>query len=320
MSTSSTRLLRLISLLQTRRYWSGQDLCERLGVDKRTVRRDIDKLRSLGYPVQASSGLGGGYQLGAGAEMPPMLLDDDEAVTMAVALRAAAGSVGKLDDTALRLLSKLDQLLPARLRRRASALHAVTLTLSMSEAPLPDADLLTRIATACRDHECLRFAYRRHDGDGGNRHVEPLRLANAGRRWYLVAWDLQRDDWRTFRVDRIAAPLEAGLRFTPREPPENFAAFVARAIRYAPSRHHVRLQLRGSAQENAARIPSWCGVLEAVDEHHCLLDIGAESAESLVAQMLIPGLDFEVIETDAAMLPELRRVSERLRRALGDAP
>lgn len=311
---TSARLLRLISLFQARRYWSGQELGERLEVDVRTVRRDVDRLRDLGYPVAAASGPGGGYQLGAGADMPPVLLDDDEAVAVAVALRAAAGSIGRIEETSARLLAKLDQLLPARLRRRASALHSVTISLGSPEA-LPDAEVLTRIAAACRDQECLRFGYRDRAGKPSTREVEPMRLANMGRRWYLAAWDRQREDWRTFRLDRISPPLAPGVRFQPRTPPEDLATYIARSISHAPYRYQVRVRLPGSAATMAEVVPGWCGVLEAVDENSCILRTGADNVEFLVAQLLIPGVDFEIID-DAGLGDEIRSLIERLQRAM----
>lgn len=318
MLPTSARLLRLLSLLQTRRYWSGEELGQRLEVGVRTVRRDVDRLRELGYPVQASSGVGGGYQLGAGADLPPVLLDDEEAVAVAVALRAAASSVGRIEETAMRLLAKLDQLLPARLRRRASALHSVTLSLGSSES-LPDADALARAAAACRDRQCLRFAYRDHGGKASERTVEPLRLVNFGRRWYLVGWDRQRSDWRTFRVDRVQAPIALGERFTAREPPQqDLAAYVARAISYTPFEYQVKLRLRGSAENLADRVPAWCGVLEAVDTRSCILSTGADSVEALVAQIAVAGAEFELIEP-LDLAPALRRVVERLRLGLAGA-
>ncbi len=209
MLSTSARLLRLASLLQSRRHWPGAALAEELGVDARTVRRDVDRLRELGYPVEASSGVGGGYALGRGADLPPLVLDDDEAVALAIALRAASASVGGIEATSLRLMGKLDQLMPTRLRRRATALHAVTLSLR-SGPPLVDAALLSSLATACRDCVALRFGYRNHAGETSQRRVQPQRLANYGRRWYLIAWDSERSDWRSFRVDRLQGAPTAG--------------------------------------------------------------------------------------------------------------
>ncbi|MDX5574184.1 YafY family protein, partial [Streptomyces sp. ID01-9D] len=215
MLETSARLLRLLSLLQAHRDWSGADLADRLGVTPRTVRRDVDKLRELGYPVNASRGTGGGYQLGAGAELPPLLLDDEEAVAVAVGLRTAAGhGIEGIGESSVRALAKLEQVLPNRLRRRVGALGAFTVPmLHGPEASAVDPGVLTELAGACRDAERLRFAYRTHDGEDSRRTVEPHRLVCTERRWYLVAWDLERADWRTFRVDRITPTPPHGPRF-----------------------------------------------------------------------------------------------------------
>ncbi len=244
MLPTSTRLLRLLTLLQSRRHWSGRDLSERLEIDQRTVRRDVDRLRELGYPVQAFSGHGGGYQLGAGSSMPPVLLSDDEAVAVAVALRAAAGSVDKMEETSIGLLAKLDQVLPARLRKRASALHSVTITLPMNERA-PAVDVLTRIAAACRDNLRLKLSYQDRAGKGTSRHLEPLRLAHTGRRWYLVAWDLDRDDWRTFRVDRVQQVASIGAQFVPRKFPGDIVAYLSRSLMHMAYTYRVKLRLKG---------------------------------------------------------------------------
>ncbi|WP_146907111.1 helix-turn-helix transcriptional regulator [Arenimonas daejeonensis] len=261
MLSTSARLLRLASLLQSRRHWPGATLADELGVDTRTVRRDIDRLRELGYPVEASSGVGGGYALGRGAALPPLVLDDEEAVTLAIALRTASASIAGIESTALQLLGKLDQLMPTRLRRRATALHAVTLSLRTGP-PLVDAGLLSVLATACRDSRGLRFAYRNHAGETSQRAVEPLRLANYGRRWYLIAWDTSRSDWRSFRVDRIEGAPKPGEHFTPRQPPADVAARIERGIAYAPFSCRVTLRLEGSVQALETQIPVWCGLLE----------------------------------------------------------
>jgi predicted DNA-binding transcriptional regulator YafY len=310
MLQTSARLLRLLSLLQSRRHWSGKDLSERLAVDARTVRRDVDRLRELGYPIHASSGLGGGYELAAGASVPPMLLNDDEAVAVAVALRAAAGTVGKMEDTALALLAKLDQILPARLRKRASALHAVTLSIQSSWIAAPAIDVLTQVASACRDHEKLQISYRSRDGEATARAVEPLRLAHAGHRWYLVAWDLLRRAWRTFRVDRIERVRSTGARFVPRDPPEDAATYVQRAIAFTPYEHRMRIRLQGSMHTLAERVPKWLGVLEPLDDSACALSIGADSMEGLAAFLLLVGMDFEILEGHA-LAGQLRPLLDR---------
>lgn len=313
MLKTSARLLRLLWLLQSRRYWSGAELSERTEVDARTVRRDIDRLRELGYAVEASPGLGGGYQLKAGSSLPPVLLDDEEAVTVAVAVRAAASSVGKMEETAVRLLAKLDQLLPSRLRKRASALHSVTISLARPEAA-PSIDVLTQIAGACRDHVKLGINYRDRAGNVTSRVVEPLRLVHTGRLWYLVAWDAQRRDWRTFRMDRVARLALTGPQFTPRNFPGDIAEYVSRSIRQVPYRYRMRIKLQGSVTELVKRIPSWCGVLEALDEESCTLSTGADSIEALAAQVILTGTDFAILDAPE-LVAQLREIAARLDRA-----
>src|SRR5256884_2809951 len=216
MTQTSSRLLKLLSLLQARRDWPGNELAERLEVSGRTIRRDVERLRELGYPVESLTGPAGGYRLRAGSAMPPLLLDDEEAIAIAVGLRTAArASVTGIEETAVRALVKLEQVLPAHLRRRVGALGAATFTLP-SGGPTVDPQHLTVIATACRDWERVRFAYRSRQGTDSRREVEPHALINHGRRWYLVAWDRGREDWRTFRLDRLARPASTGARFTPR--------------------------------------------------------------------------------------------------------
>src|SRR3954454_10147567 len=225
MSETSSRLLERVSLLQGRRDWPGNELADRLEVSARTIRRDIDRLRTLGYPVESMTGPAGGYQLRAGAAMPPLLLHDDEAIAIAVALRTAAGSsVAGVEETAVRALVKLEQVLPAHLRRRVQALGRATQTLQVYGGPTVDPQCLTVLAAAVRDRERVRFAYTARDRMDTRREAEPHSLVNAGRRWYLVAWDRDRADWRTFRVDRIARPQSSGVRFTPRELPTPDAA------------------------------------------------------------------------------------------------
>src|ERR671911_1874230 len=224
MTETASRLLELLSLLQARRDWSGAELADRLEVSRRTIRRDIERLRDLGYPVESVTGPAGGYRLRAGAAMAPLLLDDDEAIAIAVGLGTAArASVTGIEETAVRALVKLERVLPAHLRRRVRALQTATLTLPAG-GPTVDPQSLTVIATACRDSECLRFAYRGRDGAPSRREVEPHSLVNLGRRWYLVAWDRGREDWRTFRVDRLTKPASTGVRFAQREPPAKDAA------------------------------------------------------------------------------------------------
>ncbi len=313
MLKTSARLLRLLWLLQSRRYWSGAELSERVEVDPRTVRRDIDRLRELGYAVEASPGLGGGYQLKAGSALPPVLLDDEEAVTVAVAVRAAASSIGRIEETAIGLLAKLDQLLPPRLRRRASALHSVTLSLAHPERA-PPIEVLTQVACACRDKLKVRIGYRDRGGNLTSRVLEPLRLVHTGRLWYLVAWDSAREDWRTFRMDRVQRIASTGPKFMAREFPGDIAAYVSRSITRVPYRYRMRIRLKGSLAELARRIPGWCGVLEVLDEESCALSTGADSIEALAAQLVLTGADFDILG-EPESVAGLREIAARLERA-----
>ncbi|WP_432008359.1 helix-turn-helix transcriptional regulator [Streptomyces parvus] len=321
MLETSARLLRLLSLLQTHRDWSDADLADRLGVTPRTVRRDVDKLRELGYPVNAARGTGGGYQLGAGAELPPLLLDDEEAVAVAVGLRTAAGhGIEGIGESSVRALAKLEQVLPNRLRRRVGALGAFTVPmLHGQDASVVDPGLLTELAAACRDAERLRFAYRTHGGESSRRTVEPHRLVCTERRWYLVAWDLEREDWRTFRADRITPTPPHGPRFVPRPPPaEDLAAYVSQGVAVSAYAARAVILLKAPLAEAAQRISPSAGVLETVDADTCRLTTGAPDLTVLVIHVLMMGIDFEVIEP-----PELtdlmRDARERLTRAL-DGP
>jgi predicted DNA-binding transcriptional regulator YafY len=315
---TSARLLKLLSLLQARRDWSGADLAVRLEVSERTVRRDVERLRDLGYPVHASRGTDGGYRLGAGAAMPPLLLDDDEAVAVAVGLRTAARSpVTGIEETSVRALAKLENILPSRLRRRVSALADYTVPIPPdSPAPPVDPTVLTTLASACRDHERLRFDYRSHDGSSTVRSVEPYRLVSWGRKWYLVAWDTERDDWRTFRVDRIEPRTPGGPRFRPREFPGDVAAYVARGVSAAGYRFQARITVHAPAEVVAARINPAIGVVEALDEHSCVLSTGADSVETVAVYAGLLDADFTVSEPPE-LVERLRMLADRYRRAAG---
>ena len=316
MLETSARLLRLLSLFQARRYWSGAELAERLEVTPRTLRRDVDRLRSLGYPVNSTSGVAGGYQLGAGATLPPLLLDDEEAVAVAVGLRTAAnGTVVGIEEASVRALAKLERVLPSRLRRRVTSLNSFILPLARS-GPTVHADTLAVIAGACRDCEILRFDYRSRDGAASTREVEPHRLVHTGQRWYLAAWDLARGNWRTFRVDRIAPKLSTASRFTPREPPEgDFAAYVSRSVTYTPHPFRAKVMLHASIEMAAERLPHAVEMLEPVDNHTCMLQTGAYSLDSLSVFLALIGFDFEVREPPE-LIERVRWLAERFRRAL----
>src|SRR4051794_33859937 len=278
------RALLLLSLLQTHRFWPGEELTGRLGVSARTLRRDVDRLRSLGYPVDATPGTGGGYRLGTGAHLPPLLLDDDEAVAIAVGLRSAASaSIDGMEDTAVRALAKLEEVLPDRLRRRVLAVHTNVASLQWSDGPVVDADALAVLALACRDREQVRFEYRRRDGDDSSRLVEPYQLVSAGRRWYLVAWDVRRDDWRTFRLDRLERARLAGVRGATRQlPGGDAAAFVAESIRTMPLPHSAVLEVDGDADAVRAMLHWSDAEVDRVGDGRVRVRIGSGSNEALL--------------------------------------
>ncbi|WP_434442080.1 helix-turn-helix transcriptional regulator [Lentzea sp. E54] len=297
MLETSARLLKLLSLLQVRRDWTGPELAERLSVDVRTIRRDVDKLRSLGYPVTSLPGATGGYQLGAGAELPPLLLDDDEAVAVAVGLRTAAnGTVAGIEETSVRALTKLEQILPSRLRRRVQALQAHTTPVPMA-GPTVDPETLTIIAASCRDHQQLRFTYASTHGEPARRLVEPQGLVHTGRRWYLVAWDVSKQDWRTFRVDRVTEQPTLAARFTPREPPaESLGEFVSRQVASNVYTYQAVLTIHAPLQVVAERTSPMAVSLEPIDDDSCLMRTGAESLDRMVFYLLFIGLDFQLHE------------------------
>ncbi|MFF8832746.1 helix-turn-helix transcriptional regulator [Streptomyces sp. NPDC015131] len=317
MLETSARLLRLLSLLQAHREWSGADLAQRLGVTPRTVRRDVDRLRELGYPVNASPGTGGGYQLGAGAALPPLLLDDDEAVAVAVGLRTAAGSgIEGVGETSVGALAKLEQVLPDRLRRRVSALNTFTVPMLRAPRSPVDPSVLTELAAACRDSERLRFAYRDHSGATTRRTVEPHRLVCTERRWYLVAWDVDRDAWRTFRADRIEPRPPHGPRFPPRTPPaEDLAAYVSEGVSSRVYAARAVIRLHVPAAEAAAVVGPLDGVLEPDGESACLLRTGGTSLDVLAVHVAMMGLEFEVVEP-AELTGHLAAIRDRFSRAL----
>jgi predicted DNA-binding transcriptional regulator YafY len=317
MLETSVRLLRLLSLLQQRREWSGAELAGRLEVTTRTVRTDIDKLRQLGYQVGSSTGPTGGYRLGSGNAMPPLLLDDDEAVAVVVGLRAAAaGSVTGIEDVSLRALTKLERTLPARLRPRVDALRAATVS-AAGGGPRVDMETLSTIAAAAHDHERLRFSYSGHDGAVSVRDVEPHTLVYTGRRWYLLAWDTDRRDWRTFRADRITplSPTGTGPRFVPREPPGgDAAAYVLRGVVSAPWPYKVRVRLRAPASVVAERTTPTSGRVTDLGDGTCELVTGYDSLADLTTYLSGFNVPFTVLEP-----PELRAFLRDLANRYRDA-
>ncbi len=311
MNETSSRLLELLSLLQARRDWPGGELAERLDVSRRTVRRDVERLRELGYPVDSLTGPAGGYRLAAGAAMPPLLLDDEEAIAIAVGLRTAArASVDGIEETSLRALVKLEQVLPAQLRRRVRALGAVSVGVPEG-GPTVDPQSLSLLAAACRDAERVRFAYQGREGGETRREAEPHSLVNLGRRWYLLAWDLRREDWRTFRVDRLSRPAATGVRFQPRDlPGRDAAAYVAERISTALNRYEARVTVHAPAAELRKRVPARAATVEPIDDSTCELRAGDYDLDWLALRIAMLDVDFEVHEP-----PELvERLQELVRR------
>jgi predicted DNA-binding transcriptional regulator YafY len=322
MATPGTRILRLLSLLQSRRHWEGSDLAGRLGVSPRTLRRDIDRLRDLGYPVEARRGVDGGYRLAAGAVLPPLLLDDEEAVAIGVGLQSAvqAGTVIGIEEASVRALGKLTQVLPSRLRRRTEALAAMTVPAPWTEAAAGvDADVLVSLAQACRDGERVAFAYTARTGERTNREVDPFRLVLLGRRWYLVAWDLGRFDWRTFRLDRLAEPRPTGARAVPRHlPADDAAAFVRSSLDNVPWRHRVEVLIDAPADVVRQRIGPW-GTLEAAGPARCRLLMTTDSLDWAMLALGNAAADFEVM-SPPELVEHLREKSARFGRAVGRHP
>ncbi|KUH95717.1 YafY family protein [Mycobacterium sp. IS-3022] len=316
MAETTSRVLQLLGLLQSRRVWTGEDLAERLGVTTRSVRRDVERLRDLGYPVHASKGHGGGYQLGAGAALPPLLLDPDEAVAVAVCLRlAAGGTVAGVGESALRALSKLDQVMPARLRSQVAAVHdsTVTLTSPTSDAPV-EPDVLMTLARACRDREHVRAGYVDIRGNATQRRLEPYQLVTTGRRWYLLTYDRDKQDWRSLRLDRMADVRAQGSTFTPREAPDA-ATYVRRSISSSPYRYVARVRFHAPERILAQHFSAASATVEADGPDACIVTAGADDPERMVLYFATVGCDFEVLEPPE-VVGAVRAVSERLQRSL----
>ncbi|WP_307668194.1 YafY family protein [Streptomyces sp. V2I9] len=345
MTDTPARLLKLLSLLQTPREWPGGELAERLDVSPRTIRRDIDRLRDLGYPVEASRGSVGGYRLVAGAAMPPLLLDDEEAVAIAVGLRAGAGhAIEGVDEASVRALAKLEQVLPSRLRHRVSALQNATVALTRGDGSTIDPRTLTTLASAATGRERLRFAYRSGDGTRTKRQVEPYRLVSAGQRWYLVAYDLGREDWRTFRVDRVGEPYATGARFTPRPLPvddapgpagsggdgtrsdgarpdgaggggDDAATFLTRSMRRMQPELRLDVWFGAPAEFVAARLPAHLGTPEPDGEGGCRLRSSCtDSLEWVALRLALVDCEFSA-QGPPHLVEYLENLGSRLTRA-----
>jgi predicted DNA-binding transcriptional regulator YafY len=319
MNDPTARVLQLLSLLQTHRFWPGTELADRLEVSPRTLRRDVERLRELGYLVDATPGTAGGYRLAAGNHLPPLLLDDEEAVAIAVGLRSAADApIAGIEETSVRAMAKLEQVLPDRLRRRVAALHTNVEALQWSRrGPLVDPEALALLSQACRDTEQVHFDYERRDGERSRRLVEPHQLVVAGRRWYLVAWDVRRDDWRTFRLDRLSAARLAGPRFAPRTlPADDAASFVQRSIGSMPAAHELTVTVDAPAPVVAESV-QWLGDdLHDLGDGRSRVELKADSIERLASAVLQLAMDAQVhlepggAATDVAA--HVQRLSQRL--------
>ncbi|GGU90054.1 DNA-binding transcriptional regulator [Streptomyces albospinus] len=311
-SDMTARMLRLLSLLQTRREWSGDDLAERLEVTVRTVRRDIERLRELGYPVDSTRGHSGGYRLAPGTDLPPLLLDDDEAIAIAVALRTAAGGLTRIEETALRALAKLEQVLPRRLRGQVTALQTSLDGITWEDrGPRADPALLATLAVACRDHEIVTFDYAPRRGTTAPRRAEPCHLVDSGGLWYLLAHDTAKDDWRLFRLDRITSATPTGRRVPPRPVPgDDPAAFVAGRLSAAPTRYRAVATVHASADHVRARTRGLATRIQPLDEATCLVDASGDHLPR-IAQTLA-GLDTDyALDADPDVLTHLRTAAHR---------
>ncbi|GLZ03335.1 DNA-binding transcriptional regulator [Actinomadura sp. NBRC 104412] len=313
------RLLRLLSLLQSRRDWRGAELAERLGVTVRTVRRDIDRLRALDYPVESTTGTTGGYRLTSGRDLPPLLLDDEEAIAVAAGLvTAAGGSVSGIEDSSRRALAKLERVLPARLRPRLAALGDLTASVPYRGAPRIDPAVLAVLASAGRDQRLLSFDYHDRAGATSPRRVEPHHLVSLQGHWYLVAYDPDRAGWRTFRVDRIERPVPSGRGFAPRDlPAPDPATFLRRSFAEASYRYTARMTVGLTADDLRGRLFAHLpGDVQDIGPDECAVRISADSAE-LVTQYIaaIAALDVPcALDAPAEITERLRGLARRLAR------
>lgn len=310
MTDPTTRALRLLGLFQTRALWTSEELATRLGVTTRSIRRDVERLRELGYPVRASSGVGGGYQLGAGGSLPPLLLAEDEAVAIAVCLRlAAGGTVAGVSESAVRTLAKLDQVLPARAREQVAAIHSTTVTVGAASAVV-DPEVLMAASRACRDRVHATITYVDREGRGSQRRVEPHALVAVVNRWYLLAFDLDKDDWRSFRLDRVQTITVGTLRNQPREAPDP-AAYITRSVSQSPYRYVATARVRIPCDRLRERVSPLAGEVTDLGDGWCRLVTGGETLDYLVAELVMLGTDVEVLDP-----PELVEHLEVVRRRL----
>ena len=322
MSGTSARTLQLLSLLQTHRFWAGDELAGRLEVSERTLRRDVERLRDLGYPVTATRGAHGGYQLGQGASLPPLTIDEDEAIALVSALTTQAGGVtGATADATLAVLSKVVQVLPRRLRHRAEAVRATTDGASFAGTPEVDSGVLGTVALAARDHERLRFTYTARGGQAAgtsvDRHVEPHRLVTVGRRWYLLAHDLERHDWRSFRLDRMSDPTATGARFRERPiPGDDAAAYVRAGLSRRDREVSAVVDVEASREHVEALIGPWAEIVSA-DDRSVRLEVAAHSPDWTLFALGRLEAPFTVVSAPQAVVDAIGRWSGRFGAATG---
>lgn len=321
MLQTSGRLLRLLTLLQSRSTWAGAELAERLSVTPRTLRRDVERLRGLGYPIDATRGVAGGYALGVGASLPPLSLDEEEATAVFVGLHAAAGTgVDGAGTASLRALAKLRRVLPARLRQNLRALQSSVLELAVKSRPISLADV-SLLARACTERLVTRILYAGRDGAGTDRRVEPLRLLRVGALWYLLAWDPAKEDWRTFRLDRMVKVEAGNERFAARPPPDDdLVAYVTRSLSSAPHLYRAKVLLHAPIEAVRPRVGAFDALFEPTAGPNCTMELGAPTLDVLVARILWLGVDFELIAAPPGFGAHLAKLSRRLSKAAATAP
>lgn len=319
MLSASARLIRLLSLFQAQRSWTGADLAARLDITGRTLRRDVDRLRSLGYTVDSTSGVAGGYRLGAGTALPPLLLEDEEAIAVALGLGNPAGASEDIEDASMRALAKLEQLMPPRLRRRLDSVRVSVVPVMRSKSPVR-LKAVSFLAEACTDRLQLRFGYSDHHDTTTERTVEPHRVVQMGQRWYLLAWDTVRGDWRTFRLDRIVEPAPTGARFTPRRLPHgDVAAYMEHALQVSPYLHHAQVVVHAPAKALEPYLGWVNGKPQAIDEGSTRIATGANSLDALAVWLGCLPHDFEV-ESPKELIDHLALVAARLGKAARKPP
>lgn len=313
MDSPSARLLRLLTLLQSRGRWTGAELADRLRVSPRTIRYDVDKLRQLGYDVAGETGTTGGYALRSGTTLPPLQFEDDEAVAIVLGLRLANRADADLGEAATTALLKFEQMMPARLRAQVNALRSYTTSVGPAQ-PAIDPDVIVFLAAACRDHRLVTFEYASRDGSASRRKVEPYRVVQMGRWWYLLAYDPDREDWRSFRLDRLEIRHFAGARFVPRDAPDP-ATMLSQTDAYY-SRCRAVVLVDAPIEIVVARLPARVPV-EPVDESHCRVHASAPTPEDLALNLVLIGYPFAIEHSADDLVTALGEVEKRIAAVTG---